>query len=122
MRRGGSGSSASAWPTSLSFEAAHAHAFDDAAVGDQENDQERQGAQRGARHDGAVGLGAVGAAKQAERKAKIASAPSTGWDSGKTMRVKMRHGPAPSMRAASSSSAGSVRKNWRSRKTPNAKV
>jgi len=29
---------------------------------------------------------------QADRKAKIASAPSTGWDSGKTMRVKMRQG------------------------------
>jgi hypothetical protein len=57
----------------------------------------------------------------AERKAKMASAASTGCDSGRMIREKTCQGPAPSMRAASSSSRGIVRKNWRSRKTPNAK-
>ena len=38
------------------------------------------------------------------------------------MRVKTCQALAPSMRAASSSSPGIVRKNWRSRKTPKAKV
>jgi len=38
------------------------------------------------------------------------------------MRVKICHGSAPSMRAASSSSDGIVRKNCRSRNTPKANV
>src|SRR5215510_8555336 len=58
----------------------------------------------------------------AERKAKMASAARTGWDSGSTIRVNTCQALAPSMRAASSSSAGMVRKNCRSRNTPKAKV
>src|SRR5881628_830364 len=46
----------------------------------------------------------------ADRNAKIASALRTGCESGSRMRVKIYQGPAPSMRAASSSSAGIVRK------------
>src|SRR6478752_2657736 len=37
-------------------------------------------------------------------------------DSGSTTSQKKRIGPAPSMRAASTSSSGIVRKNWRKRK------
>ncbi len=37
-------------------------------------------------------------------------------DSGSTTSLKKRSGPAPSMRAASASSSGMVRKNWRNRK------
>ena len=37
-------------------------------------------------------------------------------ESGTRMSRKKRIGPAPSMRAASSSSSGTVRKNWRNRK------
>jgi hypothetical protein len=55
----------------------------------------------------------------AERNAKMASAAST--ESGRMIREKTCQGPAPSMRAASSSSRGMVRKNWRRRKTPKAK-
>ena len=58
----------------------------------------------------------------AERKAKMASAASTGWDRGTTIREKTCQALAPSMSAASSSSWGIVRKNWRSRKTPKANV
>ena len=36
-------------------------------------------------------------------------------DSGSRMSTKKRIGPAPSMRAASASSSGTVRKNWRNR-------
>src|SRR5512146_1418036 len=36
-------------------------------------------------------------------------------DSGSRMSKKKRMGPAPSMRAASASSSGTVRKNWRKR-------
>ena len=36
-------------------------------------------------------------------------------DSGTTTSQKKRIGPAPSMRAASASSSGIVRKNWRNR-------
>ena len=38
------------------------------------------------------------------------------FDSGSTTSQKKRSGPAPSMRAASISSSGSVMKNWRNRK------
>ncbi len=37
-------------------------------------------------------------------------------DSGTSTSLKKRMGPAPSMRAASTSSSGTVRKNWRNRK------
>ena len=37
-------------------------------------------------------------------------------DSGTSTSLKKRIGPAPSMRAASTSSSGTVRKNWRNRK------
>ncbi|MOA56332.1 hypothetical protein D3C78_1802920 [compost metagenome] len=37
-------------------------------------------------------------------------------DSGSSTSKKNRTGPAPSMRAASMSSSGTVRKNWRNRK------
>jgi hypothetical protein len=37
-------------------------------------------------------------------------------DSGSSTSQKKRMGPAPSMRAASTSSSGTVRKNWRNRK------
>ncbi|CFP64163.1 Uncharacterised protein [Bordetella pertussis] len=37
-------------------------------------------------------------------------------DSGSSTSRKNRIGPAPSMRAASTSSSGTVRKNWRNRK------
>ena len=37
-------------------------------------------------------------------------------DSGSSTSRKKRTGPAPSMRAASISSSGTVRKNWRNRK------
>ena len=37
-------------------------------------------------------------------------------DSGSSTSLKKRIGPAPSMRAASTSSSGTVRKNWRNRK------
>jgi len=37
-------------------------------------------------------------------------------DSGISTSQKKRMGPAPSMRAASTSSSGTVRKNWRNRK------
>src|SRR5256885_14568618 len=36
-------------------------------------------------------------------------------DSGTSTSLKKRIGPAPSMRAASTSSSGTVRKNWRNR-------
>ena len=36
-------------------------------------------------------------------------------DSGTSTSLKKRMGPAPSMRAASTSSSGTVRKNWRNR-------
>ena len=36
-------------------------------------------------------------------------------DSGSSVSQKKRNGPAPSMRAASSSSSGTVMKNWRNR-------
>ena len=53
-------------------------------------------------------------------KVNIASTASAGRDSGSMMRKKTVNGPAPSTRAASTSSAGTVRKNWRSRNVPNA--
>ena len=37
-------------------------------------------------------------------------------ESGNSTSLKNRIGPAPSMRAASASSSGTVRKNWRKRK------
>ena len=37
-------------------------------------------------------------------------------DMGSRMSLKKRIGPAPSTRAASTSSSGTVRKNWRNRK------
>ena len=37
-------------------------------------------------------------------------------DKGTRMSLKKRMAPAPSMRAASTSSSGTVRKNWRNRK------
>ncbi len=37
-------------------------------------------------------------------------------ESGSSTSQKKRNGPAPSMRAASASSSGTVRKNWRKRK------
>ena len=37
-------------------------------------------------------------------------------DSGSSTSLKKRSGPAPSMRAASTSSSGTVMKNWRKRK------
>ena len=37
-------------------------------------------------------------------------------DSGSSTSLKKRIGPAPSIRAASTSSSGTVRKNWRNRK------
>ena len=43
------------------------------------------------------------------------SAAMFGRDSGTTTSQKKRIGPAPSMRAASASSSGIVRKNWRNR-------
>ena len=49
---------------------------------------------------------------------KIATTASAGRHSGSTMRRKIRHSPAPSMRAASISSSGSVSMYWRSRNTP----
>ena len=94
--------------------------------------------QRRPGHDRAVGLRRVGAAEQrerhrqrehvrlvhgdqrprksfqADRKAKIPSAASTGWDRGSTMRVNTRHVPAPSIRAASSTPRDR-QKNRRSR-------
>ncbi|MNU07386.1 hypothetical protein D3C72_2529530 [compost metagenome] len=36
-------------------------------------------------------------------------------DKGRRISLKKRHGPAPSTRAASTSSPGMVRKNWRNR-------
>src|SRR5919202_5676110 len=49
-------------------------------------------------------------------KAKIATVPSAGLDSGKMMFQKTRKLDAPSMLEASSSSLGMLMKNWRSRK------
>src|SRR3712207_2104350 len=45
---------------------------------------------------------------------------SAGLDNGRTTRKNVCQGLAPSTRAASSSSTGSPRKNWRRKKTPNA--
>ena len=50
----------------------------------------------------------------------IASVASAGSDSGSTILNRMPSREVPSIRAASSSSIGSVRKNWRSMKMPNA--
>src|SRR6266850_277451 len=52
---------------SLPLQPAEPHALDDAAVGHEEDHQQRQRAERGAGHDGAVGLRAVGAAEQGQR-------------------------------------------------------
>src|SRR5438876_3579065 len=52
---------------SLPLDAAQPHALDDPAVGDQEDHQQRQRAQRGAGHDGPVRFRAVGAAQQGQR-------------------------------------------------------
>ena len=52
-------------------------------------------------------------------KAKIARLASAGLASGSSTRQKICNELAPSTRAASSYSRGIVRKNWRSRKTPN---
>ncbi len=49
-------------------------------------------------------------------KLVIVTTASTGLESGSTIFQKIRIRPAPSMSAASSSSPGSDRKNWRSRK------
>src|SRR5574341_1034533 len=56
----------------LTLEAAQLHAFHDAAVGNEEDDEEGNGAQRGACHDGTVGFGSIGAAQEGEghRKGK----------------------------------------------------
>ena len=51
-------------------------------------------------------------------KETTASVASAGLESGRTTRRKIVHSPAPSSRAASSSSRGIVRKNWRNRKIP----
>ena len=53
-------------------------------------------------------------------KAKTARVASAGPDSGRMIRQKHPQRLAPSIRAASSSSNGMPRKNWRSRKTPKA--
>ena len=49
----------------------------------------------------------------------MASVASAGIESGSTIRKSTPNREHPSIRAASSSSTGSVRKNWRSRKMPN---
>ena len=50
----------------------------------------------------------------------IASVASAGNESGKTILNRIPSREVPSIRAASSSSIGSVRKNWRNMKIPNA--
>ena len=50
----------------------------------------------------------------------MASVATAGMAIGSMICQKMRSSPAPSMRAASSSSTGKVWKNWRSMKMPNA--
>ncbi|MCY1243723.1 hypothetical protein D9M72_567510 [compost metagenome] len=53
-------------------------------------------------------------------KEKIDVEIRAGFISGSMMEVKIRTWPAPSMRAASSSSAGRLRMNWTIRNTKNA--
>ena len=53
------------------------------------------------------------------RNVTIASVASAGIESGRTIRKSTPSREQPSIRAASSSSTGSVRKNWRRRKMPN---
>ena len=55
---------------------------------------------------------------QLPRKLKIASVTRMGLSAGNTICQKMRNSLAPSMRAASSSSSGSVRAYCRTRKMP----
>src|SRR6478752_6666189 len=57
---------------------------------------------------------------QAFRKVNSATTESAGRDRGKITRQKMANSLQPSMRAASESSLGMVRKNWRKRKILNA--
>ena len=52
---------------------------------------------------------------QAARKVNTVSVIMIGLSRGSTIRTKMRHSPAPSMRAASSSSSGTLRANSRTR-------
>jgi hypothetical protein len=54
------------------------------------------------------------------RNASSASVASAGFESGTMTRRKMSHRFAPSRIAASSSSLGRLRKNWRMKNTPNA--
>src|SRR5690606_41971746 len=54
---------------------------------------------------------------QAPWKVKMVSAPRAGLARGKTTRVKVCQGVAPSIRADSSSSRGREMKNWRMMKT-----
>ena len=54
--------------------------------------------------------------------AKIALVIRAGFISGRMIDQKIRTCPAPSMRAASSSSRGMLRMNWTIRKTKNASV
>src|SRR3954453_9342718 len=53
-------------------------------------------------------------------KVNTASTASAGVETGTKIRVRMRMWPHPSSLAASSSSLGTVMKNWRSRNVPNA--
>ena len=57
---------------------------------------------------------------QTPMKVKMPSVASAGPESGMMMRHRMVNWPAPPMVAASSSSRGKVRTNWRSRNVPNA--
>ena len=54
---------------------------------------------------------------QLAMKAKMVTVARTGLARGMMMPVKVRRRLEPSMNAASSSSRGMVRKNWRRRKT-----
>ena len=56
------------------------------------------------------------------RKVKIVSVATAGMQSGMTMRPKIISSLAPSIRAASISSLGIVRMNWRIRKMPKAET
>jgi hypothetical protein len=58
----------------------------------------------------------------APSRVKIASVARAGLASGSTIRQKTPNVLHPSIRAASSSSRGSDRKNWRIRKMPNAEA
>jgi hypothetical protein len=59
---------------------------------------------------------------QLDIKANTAKVASAGRTFGKMMRVKMVRCPAPSTSAASSSSVGTAKIDWRIKKTPNAEA